>query len=59
MLVLRRKVGESVLIDGRTRVKVIAIEGGRIALGFDAPDDVWIQREELVEFGRPTKKEGE
>jgi len=58
MLVLRRKVGESVLIDGKTRVKVIAIEGGRIALGFDAPDDVWIQREELVEGGRPAK-EGE
>lgn len=58
MLVLRRKVGESVLIDGKTRVKVIAIEGGQIALGFDAPDDVWIQREELVEPGRPAK-EGE
>jgi len=48
MLVLTRKDGEAVLIDGVIRVKVLSIQGSRVKLGFVAPPDVTVQREEIV-----------
>jgi carbon storage regulator len=54
MLVLTRNVGETIVIDGRIRVTVVAIQGGKIRLGVDAPHDVRVDREEIhkrrVEF---------
>ena len=47
MLVLSRKVGESVVIDGTIVVRVLSAEGGRIRLGFEAPADVSVRRSEL------------
>jgi carbon storage regulator len=47
MLVLTRKVGERVLIDGGIVVQVLEVHGQRIRLGFEAPPDVVIRREEL------------
>jgi carbon storage regulator CsrA len=47
MLVLTRKNGESVWIGGTVRVEVLEIGGGRVKLGFSAPRDVDIQREEI------------
>jgi len=48
MLVLSRKVGESVVIDGGIVVRVLSVEGGRIRLGFEAPADVSVRRSELA-----------
>jgi carbon storage regulator CsrA len=52
MLVLARKTGETVIVtlpDGREmRVVVVDIDRNKIRLGFTAPDDVKIMREELV-----------
>jgi carbon storage regulator len=53
MLVLSRKNGESVWIDGMIRVEVLGVKGGRVKLGFSAPADVDIQREEIRRT-RPT-----
>lgn len=51
MLVLKRDVGESTIIDDRIQVKVLGIEerGGKkvVRLGFEAPRDVQIHREEV------------
>jgi carbon storage regulator CsrA len=47
MLVLSRKTGESVSIDGGIEVKVLDIRDGRVRLGFSAPSDVNIQRNEI------------
>ena len=47
MLVLSRKIGESVSIDGEIQVRVLDIGGGRVRLGFSAPHDVNIQRQEI------------
>jgi carbon storage regulator len=47
MLVLSRKNGESVRIGDGIEVKVLAIDGTRVKLGFSAPPNVNIQREEL------------
>ena len=42
MLLLTRKVGDQIIIDGRITVKVIDIQGGRVQLGIEAPKDVKI-----------------
>lgn len=48
MLVLSRKIGESLLIDdGRIEVKVVAIRGDRIRLGIVAPKECRVVRSEL------------
>lgn len=52
MLVLTRKVGEKVIIQvggEQITVQVVEIQGkSGVRLGFDAPDDVDIDREELL-----------
>ncbi len=48
MLVLRRKVGESIILDGVISVSVLAVEGERVKIGINAPLDVTIVREELL-----------
>jgi carbon storage regulator len=47
MLVLSRKVGESLVIDGGIVLRVLSTQGGRIRLGVDAPATVSIRRSEL------------
>lgn len=65
MLVLSRRVGERVLLDGgAVVVTVLAVRGSQIRLGFDAPPDVDVQREELAvapprtASGRPRVRKG-
>jgi len=49
MLVLSRKVGESILISETIRVTVVqSAKNGRIRLGIDAPPEVKVLREELT-----------
>ncbi|QBD81450.1 carbon storage regulator [Ktedonosporobacter rubrisoli] len=48
MLVLRRKVGESIVLDGVINISVLAVEGERVKIGITAPPDVTIVREELL-----------
>jgi carbon storage regulator len=48
MLVLRRKVNEAIVLDGRIEVKVLAVEGERVKIGITAPSDVPIFRAELL-----------
>jgi carbon storage regulator len=48
MLVLRRKVGESIILDGVISISVLAVEGERVKIGINAPPDVSIVREELL-----------
>lgn len=48
MLVLTRKENQRIIIDGgRIVVRVVEIDGSRVRLGFDAPRDVTILREEV------------
>ncbi len=48
MLVLRRKVGESIILAGVINISVLAVEGERVKIGINAPPDVTIVREELL-----------
>lgn len=47
MLVLSRKVGEKVVIGGDITVTVIEVRGDKVRLGFLAPKDVTVNREEV------------
>jgi carbon storage regulator len=47
MLVLTRKVGETIRIGEEVRVQVLGVRGGQVSLGLVAPDDVRIFREEV------------
>ena len=48
MLVLSRKVGESIVISESIRVIVVQSKNGRIRLGIDAPPEVKVLREEVA-----------
>ncbi len=43
MLMLTRKPGDQIVIDGRITVKVIDIQGGRVQLGIEAPKEIKIE----------------
>jgi carbon storage regulator len=47
MLVLSRKVDEQIMIGEHIRVTVVSIRGNQVRLGFEAPHDVPIFRQEL------------
>jgi carbon storage regulator len=53
MLVLSRKVGESIVIDGDIVISVSSVQGGRVKLCIDAPRDKRIARGELDETSMP------
>jgi carbon storage regulator len=48
MLVLSRKVGESIQIAGDIRVTITQVRGGRVRLSISAPSSVRIAREEIL-----------
>jgi carbon storage regulator len=49
MLVLTRRVGEEIVIDGSIRVMVVAVKGDKIRLGISAPPSVPVDRKEVHE----------
>ena len=48
MLVLRRKIGERIVIDGRIEVTVLRVRGGKVRLGVAAPRSVRVLRQEVL-----------
>ncbi len=49
MLILGRRVGDSIVIDGGITVVVLACDKGGVRLGVQAPDHVTILRGEIVD----------
>ena len=49
MLVLSRKVGESIVIDGDITIQVVEIRGDKVRLGCTASPEVQIHRQEVQE----------
>lgn len=47
MLVLTRRVGESVVIGEEIRVRVVAVKGNQVRLGIDAPRKIQVRRDEV------------
>jgi len=49
MLVLTRKLGESIAIDDHIKIRVVQIKGKQVRLGIEAPKDTKIHREEVYQ----------
>ena len=49
MLVLSRKYGESLIIDGEIEIKIIEIMGDKVRIGIEAPKNHKVLRKELVQ----------
>lgn len=47
MLVLSRKNGESIVIDGAIKVQVVGVKGQVVRLGIEAPKEIPIHRSEI------------
>jgi carbon storage regulator len=48
MLILSRRVGDAILVDGGIRIVIIACDRKGVRIGVEAPSDVSILREEIV-----------
>ena len=49
MLILTRKVGESVLIGDDISITVLSVRGNQVKLGVQAPKEVSVHREEIYQ----------
>ncbi len=49
MLILTRRTGEALIIGDDIEVTVLSVNGNQVKIGIDAPKDVEILREELLE----------
>jgi carbon storage regulator len=49
MLVLSRRVDESLLIDKDIKITVLDIKGGQVRLGITAPQSIKVHREEVFD----------
>lgn len=48
MLILTRRVGETLVIGEGVEVTVLGVKGGQVRIGVQAPREVAVHREELV-----------
>ena len=49
MLVLTRRLGEEIIINGDIRIRVVAVSKKQVRLGIAAPISVRVARQELLE----------
>jgi carbon storage regulator len=55
MLVLSRKLGQSLKVGNGVRITIVKIDNNSVRIGIDAPQDLSIQREEIsFEVPEPT-----
>lgn len=49
MLILTRRVGETLMIADNVTVTVLAVQGSQVRIGINAPKDVPVHREEVAQ----------
>lgn len=49
MLVLSRRVGETIRIGDNIKVTILALTDGQVRMGFDAPKEIAVHREEIYQ----------
>jgi carbon storage regulator len=57
MLILTRRVGETVVIGDEVQVTVLGVKGNQVRLGVTAPRDVSVHRQEI--YDRIRKEQGD
>lgn len=57
MLILTRRVGESLTIGDNVKITLLGIKGNQVRIGIDAPREVEVHREEIYDkIKRETRK---
>lgn len=49
MLILNRKIDESIIIDDRIEIRILEIVDGKIKIGIEAPKEISVLRKEIYE----------
>ncbi len=58
MLILTRRVGETLMIGDDVSVTVLGVKGNQVRIGVNAPRDVSVHREEIYERIRNERESG-
>jgi carbon storage regulator len=58
MLILTRRVGETVMIGSDVTVTVLGVKGNQVRVGVNAPRDVAVHREEIFERIKREQQDG-
>ena len=48
MLILTRRINESIVLNNDTKILITGIKGNQVKIGIEAPKDVVVVREELI-----------
>lgn len=59
MLILTRRVGETVMIGDEVTITVLAVKGNQVRVGINAPKSVTVHREEIYERIKREQNEGQ
>ena len=57
MLILTRRVNETINIDNNIQDKIISVKGGQVRIGVAAPKDVIVHREEIYKLIEDQKRQ--
>lgn len=58
MLILTRRVGETLVVGDDITVTVLGVKGNQVRLGVNAPKDVSVHREEIYQRIQQEKNQG-
>ena len=58
MLILTRRVGETLMIGDSVTITVLGVKGNQVRLGVNAPKDVSVHREEIYQRIKKEKESG-
>ncbi len=59
MLILTRRVGETLMVGDEVTVTVLGVKGNQVRIGVNAPKDVAVHREEIYQRIQQEKAPGE